>query len=1604
MSNTKSYFFLILARAASLLSKRKAAASLVLKSINLNSEPQPADYRRAANFLRLNKQNTLAKEYDLLTINCEAKTAVDIKEQAKANFSLGRTNEALAAYQRLAREYSCPYEAYYAIALFYRKTSLNPNGGGRWRDVVGSLEAAITANPDSARAWSLLGEAYLVLDETDKALNALERANAMFPSNTARFLTNNILLVTIKVQGFLSKNSKLNTLFDRLKRSLIVLGFGPRAVATWYDLGRCYECMGNKERSNHFYEKAIAHSFDEKAKQLGTGVLHAKRKRWQEALRAYSVSFQENPKQYSLALEMGHIQRRLGIFNKAHESYQLALKAGADQGRSLYYIGSVYEAEGKFNNAIDSYQQIVDSCPTEWPRVFYRLGFAYSKVEKYLEANNAFFLMDINKESISLLSQYIFKNSEEKLEDRTVAAYWWQLGLQSYNQENWPQAASYFQHALYRESNHFPCGQYLLGVALYKLGEQKQASEAFLAMFIDRDIFNVPQGSVFKHRSPSIAISYVHYRNNLKVQKNVVVYESYSGATIRCNPRAIFDQRALYDLNNDWIHVWVLNDNKNIPEDWKALENVVFVRRDSQRYVQFLASAAYFINNSSSVTYLARRPEQKFLNTWHGTPLKTLGRDIKTEFNGLGGVQRNFLQTTHLISPNEHTTKVMLDSYDLRNVYTGKLAETGYPRIDYTINASAEEKAKLKQELGLESNKPVILFAPTWRGTLGDMDLDFQQLEDDLLAIVNDNAQLVFRGHYFLEERLDSHNVNCAVAPSHIDTNKLLSIVDVLITDYSSICVDFIPKKKPIIYYAYDQEKYAEERGLYIFPEDMPGELCRTREELAGEVSKAVNKVISTNRKDVVEDYDLELYNHKDDGNATKRAISFFFHEDDRCKVYPLSNEADIYNVLIYPGSMATNGITSALLSLIHNLDRNKVNPVIANWPGAVSKNINSESFTYRFEDDVQHIPRVGSVVLTSKESQCLEDAQRNHFIQLTSFQKGIINEIYSREYLRFFGCAKFDALVDFTGYDQYWSRLFAFTQGDFRRVIYLHNDMLAEYNNKFNNLRSIFSLYERYDSLVSVSEQSRVLNQTNLSERFGIDSSRFVSAENVFDVDTVKQRAKETIAENDTKYFNKKGPLFITMGRLSAEKDQAKLIRAFSDVIMKNPTAKLLILGDGPLRSELDALISSLNLHDSIHMLGLRSNPLPLMAKADCFVLSSNHEGKPVVIFEAMAVNTPVISTDLPGIDELLSAGGGGVVENSQEALAQAMSDFASGKLVYAAAPDMSGYRESALNMFYEHVLDLPKEEASKYSVSKSQLIAHRGGSGLYLENTLAAFEHAINSGCDGAELDVHLTADGAIVVHHNDSLNHHYTLNESGSWLTQADEKPFAELTLKEVREYRIGQPNPTTNYGAKFPQLTAVEGQLIPTLAEVVELVKAKSETFKLVIEIKSSDLFKKGNRAWQPLIDAVLAEVNRLDFAERTILCGFDWRALRYAKQQQPSIVTWMTTHPFDWLHGSGAPSDLPVSVNYKKAMRKAFAEGGDWFDGFRPLSAECAAEAVHAAGGDLWFSYYADCSRTAIAKARELNLEVGAWTVNLQDPRKLRALQQKQINALCLDYF
>ncbi|WP_256869151.1 CDP-glycerol glycerophosphotransferase family protein, partial [Enterococcus thailandicus] len=213
------------------------------------------------------------------------------------------------------------------------------------------------------------------------------------------------------------------------------------------------------------------------------------------------------------------------------------------------------------------------------------------------------------------------------------------------------------------------------------------------------------------------------------------------------------------------------------------------------------------------------------IQTWHGTPLKRLGLDIKnvtmpgTDTNKY---RENFKNEAarwdYLISPNAYSTEIFRSAF----AYEGEILEIGYPRNDILLLPDNSEKIKqIRKKLTIAENQKVILYAPTWRDNQfikkGAYKFDNQFPFTEILEQESDTIILT-RLHYLVAEQFDPKQYGNRVidVSSYEDISHLYLIADLLITDYSSVMFDFALTKKPMIFYMYDLDSYGQEiRGFY---------------------------------------------------------------------------------------------------------------------------------------------------------------------------------------------------------------------------------------------------------------------------------------------------------------------------------------------------------------------------------------------------------------------------------------------------------------------------------------------------------------------------------------------------------------------------------------------------------------------------------------------------------------------------------------------------------------------------------------------------------------------------------------------------------------------
>jgi len=1064
----------------------------------------------------------------------------------------------------------------------------------------------------------------------------------------------------------------------------------------WYfKYGNILRKNKQSDKAQVFFQKAIELSLKKDSINFGIGTLFQAEGDWNLANREYSKLIKKNNRKsnaelyYLEALSFDRIYK----WESAKKSYVKAISLKAYNLNWYYRLGFVQERLKDWDGAIKSYS-LLTSQSKHNPDWYYRLGYVLSKAKRYEEACEAFLLMKnikLNylteeKNELTKLESIVEEELSENIEllnsaiehNSTDTSLWYALGNKADKLNAWEIAEYGYKEHLARKENFDANLYFLLGNVLAQQGKYTEACNIFLKQKIIQFADGTPTNNYDKNQNFKKIVNYTEYYETFEVEPNTILYESYHGSSISCNPYAIF--KSIYQDKNfeGYRHIWVLDDKSKIPQELKEYSNIIFIRRNCDLYMRYLTTTKYLINNVTFPEYFIRKEGQYYLNTWHGTPIKSLGKDVKESFMAHKNVTRNFLQSSHILSPNKYTTKVLLDRYDVRNVFNGVVAEIGYPRQDLMLNISSEDKQSLLKNLKIHSNKKRVLYAPTWRGTHGDSEFDITRLEKDLSSLETiENIELLFRGHHMIEKLLNNLNVKCRVVSANIDTNSLLSVVDVLITDYSSIAFDYMALARPILYYTYDREEYELERGLYFPLEELGGEICSTREEL----TEAIKKVIVDSKITAIQEKAQEKFCFYDDGKASTRLIDTFFLNKSIDLNVPKRKKKK--SILFYGGPFIPNGITSSFINLLNHIDYDKYTVTVI-----VEPNTTMNKHPERLEQIAKIDKRIGILGRTGRMNLRLEE---DWIIKKFSSQKDLItnemwnifNKAHLREMHRMLGGNQFDYFVNFEGYNTFWVSLFSSKDNN---SLFLHSDIYEEWKLRFPYLEKNIKLYNFYKNIVPVSETIMNVNIEKLSTLFNIHEEKFIYCNNVQNPKNILIKSREEVELEDRFIFDK-GIIFINIARHSPEKDLEKLFKAFSVVVKKYPKVKLINLGFGPLENHLKSLVSTLKLKKNIFLLGQKLNPYPYLEKANCFVLSSNHEGQPITLFESLILKKPIIATDIAGNRSILENRSGLLVDNSIDGLVKGMTAFLeNGQEVKEF--NYKEYNNETLDMFYNKIL----------------------------------------------------------------------------------------------------------------------------------------------------------------------------------------------------------------------------------------------------------------------------------------------------------------------------
>lgn len=336
------------------------------------------------------------------------------------------------------------------------------------------------------------------------------------------------------------------------------------------------------------------------------------------------------------------------------------------------------------------------------------------------------------------------------------------------------------------------------------------------------------------------------FYDKYEVQDNIIMFESFMGRQYSCSPKALYEAMMEDSRYDGFIKVWAFK-NPAAHLELNENPNTRIVKYRGWKYCRYHAQAKYCVTNSRVPNEIVLKPEQKFIQCWHGTPLKRLGFDIENytgSQSSTDDLRHNYtidaMRYTDMPSPSPFYTEKITSAFNLKALGKENIfMECGYPRNDFLYSYTQEQKEEIRKTLGVPEGKKIVLYAPTWRenqheagvGYTYDLGVDFDVLQREL----GDDFVILFRAHYFISNAFDFEKYEGFIVnvSNYNDINHLYVAADMLITDYSSVFFDYANLDRPIIFYMYDFEEYKNNmRDFYLDIEELPGPIVKEEADL----------------------------------------------------------------------------------------------------------------------------------------------------------------------------------------------------------------------------------------------------------------------------------------------------------------------------------------------------------------------------------------------------------------------------------------------------------------------------------------------------------------------------------------------------------------------------------------------------------------------------------------------------------------------------------------------------------------------------------------------------------------------------------------------------
>jgi Putative glycosyl/glycerophosphate transferases involved in teichoic acid biosynthesis TagF/TagB/EpsJ/RodC len=321
----------------------------------------------------------------------------------------------------------------------------------------------------------------------------------------------------------------------------------------------------------------------------------------------------------------------------------------------------------------------------------------------------------------------------------------------------------------------------------------------------------------------------------VRTDNKLIIFNSFGGKKYDDSPKEIHEKIIKDSRFNDYKIIWAFHSPNLLNVD-----GAKSIKTDTIKYFYYTLKAKCWITNSTIERALRYKNKNTFyFNTWHGTPIKKMGTDIEKDKRFLDAGEKVKWKVDLMCAQGVYDATIFSRAF---NIDYDKFVISGLPRNDILANYNDNYKQQLKIKLNIPLNKKVILYAPTFREFDKDKKLncvikppiDFEKWKSE----ISDEYILLLRAHYEVSKILNIKTDDFLYDFSDYEClNDLMVVSDILISDYSSIYFDYSVMGKPMLCFAYDYDKYMENRGMYIdIREEFPCEIAYDESALLDQI------------------------------------------------------------------------------------------------------------------------------------------------------------------------------------------------------------------------------------------------------------------------------------------------------------------------------------------------------------------------------------------------------------------------------------------------------------------------------------------------------------------------------------------------------------------------------------------------------------------------------------------------------------------------------------------------------------------------------------------------------------------------------------------------